>query len=78
MNKYTFWIAFISVITFGLIITSSVLSYAWVNFPTTWNFEFGFDDDSIDVIDRTIDNVNRLEEEKYDEEIWWGIDEVQE
>ncbi len=64
MDKYKFWIIFISIIIFGAIIISGLLGYAWVNSPTTWNIEIGFDDDTLDIMN----NITELSD-SYDKDL---------
>jgi len=81
MDKYIFWIAFIAIITFGLIVTSAVISYAWVNSPTDWSFEFGLDNESLLVINRTLYLSDYSEEAAwiegdYDKDFRGALDEI--
>lgn len=72
MDKYKFWIIFISIITFGAIMIAGILGYSWVNSPTTWDIKVGFDDDTLEVMnnitelsdsfDKDLGEINRDKE----------------
>ena len=61
MDKYKFWIIFIAIFMCGIVLTTGILSYAWINSPTTWNIEIGLDDDSLQMMNSTLELAESLD-----------------
>ena len=81
MDKFKFWVIFMSIVIFGTIIVSGILGYPWVNSPTTWSIEIGFDDESLEVMDRALelsDSINNVVEvvDEYNENFEGMLDEI--
>ena len=82
MDKYKFWIILILIITCGIVIVSGIFSWAWVNSPTVWTVEFGFDDESLQVMNSTLDLAESIDSavdmaDEYKEDINGVLDEIQ-
>lgn len=62
MDRGKFWITLVSIIFFGLIVVSGILGFAWTHSPTVWTIEIGFDDESLDMMNSSLELAESLED----------------
>lgn len=82
MDKYEFWIIFMSILVLGAVAVSGISCYAWVNSPTTWRFEFGFDNESLVMMESTLelsdsDDKEMVRVDEYERYYKGRFDEIQ-
>lgn len=80
-NKYKFWIIFISIFFIGMAVITGIVAYAWINSPMILTIKVGLDDDSLVMMNSTLElaesfdgNTNIIE--KYINEIGEILDEI--
>ena len=61
MDKYKFWIIFLSIFFVGMAVITGIIAYAWINSPMVLTIKVGLDDSSLAMMNSTLELAESLD-----------------